>query len=1118
MVCNALALTLTLTLPAAQLRAPLAHPLQPQRQDKAQCMEGDILTVVLPFICIRTRTCTCIGTTRQHPISPPPPTFLSATSRRRYPRALGLTKSATRRPKRVLQVRASTRFAGEMQAEKRSKAEEDDDIRVRWRQRKVTASERGEKTNKEAKRDDNLIIQYASDRYATGFGAPPPVILTQIEPSDAELAVKCDRCPYRGPQSTFPQKKNLTYNKSCFACKKKQAEERAEKRASKNDANDTDEATRGTRRAPPIQPTEGYTTLEWQECAALLDTHKNDAFELETFVSVLGESAKAAFDGLESGKDVADKMAQLVWNITGYRFIYKKSKKSSASDSVQTYTYYCAQNEDEVKKPQLHDEPQMHRARMKMSRFPCKGTLQITVDNNNLELPLRLKLKHHQSHIHYVDISINKNIRDLVEGMKHDSATNIWTRVLAQNPGTEVTQKQIYALWSELNEGEWRLDDDQVKSAQMILQKMEGTEVEFIPIRSEPGIHSIAFAFKEVLDGWAKENEELAMDLTWRTNAAQYELYAFVGEANGQAMPFVFLFTVSTGDAAEGAKTRMLGDVLKYMNKRCPDIMFTLSDKEPAEISACRTEIPKAKHQLCYWHAITYIQERLAENKPPAAYDPRKAHQIFDFINPTWAPGVTAVYADEDEEGDGMDEAAEPGTQMPKPSQTCIPPVFILKTGDVRIPVWPNPPKITKKALPEFCPKEFRSDIIEMYRTHLHQHPKIPRNNPDEPYLSAKEIHCRAVRQVYNFCYSNGLSQVWAYLWNRWYTPNQWSLWTRASCDAIPRLKTTMVVESLWRHVKHRDLAQFNRPQLDLVVNIVFKSLLPRVKRTLEYVGKRMPRRSGSTRAVQTSTAESQRELQLLKSAPNTKGRAERLQQLAEEGREAGTYTTDIEKWVCSCEYFFKSRFLMCKHLIREANKRLDNKPLADLRFFLDLRRNHFPPYYTIPGIHTSAHTDSDEDPQPKEVLVLGIRGAVAPSREERPEIAREPASVDGCQDQTSASAPTDRESVQNDSREETDGVRIDDAQERSDDEEEVSDRDNRVKFSEGRVIHLKRCWEDMMGVINNPRGVHPKMAAVLEGAFAKIENIGGDIGRDKRRRKNPRTWDDNNANIMYLD
>ncbi|KAJ7840580.1 hypothetical protein B0H13DRAFT_1649644 [Mycena leptocephala] len=241
-----------------------------------------------------------------------------------------------------------------------------------------------------------------------------------------------------------------------------------------------------------------------------------------------------------------------------------------------------------------------------MSRFPCKGTLQITVDDDNLEIPQRLKLKHHQSHLHYVDISISKNIHDFVEAQKHEKILKIWTRVLAENPGTEVTQKQIYALWSELNEGAWRLDDDQVKSAQMILEKLEGTDVEIIPIRAEPGIHAIAFALKEVVDGWAEETEELAMDSTWKTNAAQYKVYEFVAEAKGQAMPFAFLFTVSTGDAAEGAKTRMLSDVLEYISERCPNIMFTMSDKEPAEINACRAKI--SQQQWSLWTELRATQ------------------------------------------------------------------------------------------------------------------------------------------------------------------------------------------------------------------------------------------------------------------------------------------------------------------------------------------------------------------------------------------------------------------------------------------------------------------------------------------------------------------------------
>lgn len=278
-----------------------------------------------------------------------------------------------------------------------------------------------------------------------------------------------------------------------------------------------------------------------------------------------------------------------------------------------------------------------------------------------------------------------------------------------------------------------------------------------------------------------------------------------------------------------------------------------------------------------------------------------------------------------------------------------------------------------------------------MYRTHLHQHPRIPLDDAEEPYISADEIHRRAVKQMYEFCYNNELSQVWAYLWNRWYTSDQWCLWARAACDAIPRLKTTMVVESLWKHLKRRDLAQFNRPRLDLVTNIVMTSLLPRLKRKLEYI--RGIRRVGRPQALagwqidakaawidKSRTDEHRRvarELEVLKSARNTKGREERLQHIADdEDRERGTYATDIDNWVCPCPAYAKDRFLMCKHLIREANTLLDNRPLTDLRFFLDLRRNHFPPYYSIPGIHTTTRDDG-KNKSTKDVVVLGVRGAI---------------------------------------------------------------------------------------------------------------------------------------------
>lgn len=116
-----------------------------------------------------------------------------------------------------------------------------------------------------------------------------------------------------------------------------------------------------------------------------------------------------------------------------------------------------------------------------------------------------------------------------------------------------------------------------------------------------------------------------------------------MGELQGRAVPLAFCFTASiSGSAAEGAKERLVHTVIRYVAQQCQNIAFTLSDKDITEINAFRVEIPQARHQLCYWHAIRYIEERLAENKPPSPYSAIRAHEIFDFIDPTWVPGISS--------------------------------------------------------------------------------------------------------------------------------------------------------------------------------------------------------------------------------------------------------------------------------------------------------------------------------------------------------------------------------------------------------------------------------------------------------------------------------------------
>ncbi|KAF8238036.1 hypothetical protein L208DRAFT_1243989, partial [Tricholoma matsutake] len=126
--------------------------------------------------------------------------------------------------------------------------------------------------------------------------------------------------------------------------------------------------------------------------------------------------------------------------------------------------------------------------------------------------------------------------------------------------------------------------------------------------------------------------------------------------------------------------------------------------------------------------------------------------------------------------------------------------------------------------------------ITEKFQIHLHQHPQIPFNDENTTCLTSQEIYHGAAKDMYNFCFQCDLGQVWAYLWNCWYMLKQWKLWAHSADLAISKLKTMMIVESLWCNLKHRDLQEFNRPHLDLVTHIIISDVLPHVCMTLDYI------------------------------------------------------------------------------------------------------------------------------------------------------------------------------------------------------------------------------------------------------------------------------------------
>jgi hypothetical protein len=81
-------------------------------------------------------------------------------------------------------------------------------------------------------------------------------------------------------------------------------------------------------------------------------------------------------------------------------------------------------------------------------------------------------------------------------------------------PQTNLTQKQVYAYWAQLHEGTWRLHDDQVQSALLVLQRVDDLDIEIISVPEEDGISSLAFNFKSILGDYGEEIIEIGMDST----------------------------------------------------------------------------------------------------------------------------------------------------------------------------------------------------------------------------------------------------------------------------------------------------------------------------------------------------------------------------------------------------------------------------------------------------------------------------------------------------------------------------------------------------------------------------------------------------------------------------
>jgi len=180
-----------------------------------------------------------------------------------------------------------------------------------------------------------------------------------------------------------------------------------------------------------------------------------------------------------------------------------------------------------------------------------------------------------------------------------------------------------------------------------------------------------------------------------------------------------------------------------------------------------------------------------------------------------------------------------------------------------------------------FCPAPHRLPLLRLFTKHHSLHPLLPERHGTS--RTAEEIRKDCVLEMYTHCTRNNLPEVWAYMWTSWYAPSKWILWARSAYpNAIPRKRTTMIIEALWRNLKRITLHQNNRLCLDFVLHLIFTSSIPawRVKFAEAFKKLRFSR-SHSLTAEQQSL---KRAWGRLSSKPVK-----------------GNYETDIHQWTCNC-------------------------------------------------------------------------------------------------------------------------------------------------------------------------------------------------------------------------
>lgn len=612
-------------------------------------------------------------------------------------------------------------------------------------------------------------------------------------------------------------------------------------------------------------------------------------FDLDQLPVSFGRTLRTD-DGGSTREPINEAMRQLteiVWKEGGFRFYHRKTK----TDSGLMYEYYCSQDQDREMKSQSEGKHDVQR----MQRFQCQSKLWMRPCLESRAMGLTMFHQHHDS---YVNKSLSDEVLEFIQArMTASTASEIYRDLLAARvPGSKTaTQSQVYYQWQQANATTWRRDPDSFLSA---VQLLSGGDYPFMEYRSG-NLRGLALFIPQSIDLLASSTKEVAMDATFGTNNAGMDLFAVLAEYDGSGIPLAYCFVQKmpsesgVSGADPGALSNVLTQFLSHLRNLGLNPTFFGTDKDRSEIFAIKQVWPETTVQLCYWHVKRAIRSKLksiAKCKTLAQYHPEEAQKLIPELELCW--GSLVIRRPIDSHRNARCECASRNLQ---PDEAGRQETSTVAERDI---------------------------VLDMVCRHFNSHSLIPDKNGT--FRSAHVIHQESATEMYRWCRARNYVYLWAYLYINWYCPGQWELWARsANAKEIPILKTTMIVESHWRKMKHDYLHRFNRPRIDLVIWILTSRLIPDAVSRMEAL------LEGNSRQAVASWRKG-----FKRQWKDLTNREVQIQNIDK-------YHTNPYKWTCACEAFLESRFLICKHLIHchESIK-------AAIPFFSRIRRHRVSPFW----------------------------------------------------------------------------------------------------------------------------------------------------------------------------